>query len=360
MTFKSIPVNLGSISFISKSDCKNYFQDLRDKYSYNVVITDDISEFEHLYNLVICRDKVRKCIKLHGDIYAFKVIHENRTSVAFEYRCENGYRSMFSLQKAINVAVKCKIPPKMKRTIKSKEFDLSPTTRDEIDHGDKVKAFERFLPYKTGKSLYYSVHRESATARFATIFSKFQEGTKIYRNEHEKIFDDFRYLIRYGSGWHFQECLKLSGGIDYIYIDTSDGRFYGVCKNGKRVKFYYYQLAEQLASKRFMAFNKTLDTRSQSFIFGHNGYVYIMLNPAFDNVVKIGWSADVKQRVSQLSIGAPVDYEVVFKIKYMYAYELEQITHFWFSEYNVNREFFNIECLEAVKTFLSEYVKKNT
>ena len=41
------------------------------------------------------------------------------------------------------------------------------------------------------------------------------------------------------------------------------------------------------------------------------GYIYIMVNPALQNMVKIGYAADVEARRKQLSTTAlPYDYEV--------------------------------------------------
>lgn len=91
--------------------------------------------------------------------------------------------------------------------------------------------------------------------------------------------------------------------------------------------------------------------------------IYIMLNPAFPNLVKIGrTSRDVQTRKHELSknTNIPFDFEVVYREYVTDSFLAEQRIHFELDIYrvNANREFFKLElsyAIERVKEILVKY-----
>lgn len=87
------------------------------------------------------------------------------------------------------------------------------------------------------------------------------------------------------------------------------------------------------------------------------GYVYLMINPAFPNLVKIGRTAKSSEaRAAELSTtGTPDKFIVVFDVLVDDCIELESEMHaiFTSSRYANNREFFEIPLKTAIETLQS-------
>ena len=82
------------------------------------------------------------------------------------------------------------------------------------------------------------------------------------------------------------------------------------------------------------------------------GYVYLMINPAFPDLIKIGRTAKTTdERASELfTTGTPGKFIVAFELLVEDCIELEREMHELFSEYRYaeNREFFQIPLKEAI------------
>ena len=83
------------------------------------------------------------------------------------------------------------------------------------------------------------------------------------------------------------------------------------------------------------------------------GIVYVLKNPAFPNLVKIGMSnrSEVEKRMSELyTTGVPLPFECVFAGKVENPKMVEAALHHAFlnSRINASREFFEIEDSQAI------------
>ncbi len=85
-----------------------------------------------------------------------------------------------------------------------------------------------------------------------------------------------------------------------------------------------------------------------------SGIVYVLVNPAMPNLIKIGFSAneDVKIRMAQLygTPGVPLPFECVYAAKVSNAPQVEKALHTAFGPDRINprREFFEIEPAQAI------------
>ena len=85
-----------------------------------------------------------------------------------------------------------------------------------------------------------------------------------------------------------------------------------------------------------------------------SGIVYILINPAMPNLIKIGFSSneDVKIRMAQLygTPGVPLPFECVYAAKVSNAPRVEKALHTAFGPDRINprREFFEIEPAQAI------------
>lgn len=74
--------------------------------------------------------------------------------------------------------------------------------------------------------------------------------------------------------------------------------------------------------------------------------VYILTNPVIPDLVKVGWTTNLEERVRQLSShsGVPVPFEVYYACKVSDAAKVEKCIHDGFGDHRVNprREFFEI------------------
>ena len=87
---------------------------------------------------------------------------------------------------------------------------------------------------------------------------------------------------------------------------------------------------------------------------GRIGFVYVLLNPSFPRLVKIGRTArDPRNRAGELSrhAGVPDDFIVLYDELVADAKQVEDLLHAKFSEYRArkNKEFFEIPAKEAIK-----------
>ncbi|MFZ7216164.1 GIY-YIG nuclease family protein [Avibacterium avium] len=97
------------------------------------------------------------------------------------------------------------------------------------------------------------------------------------------------------------------------------------------------------------------------------GWVYILSNPAMQNLLKIGYTdRDPFGRAKEISqaTGVPFDFVVDYQIYVSHPYEVEQKTHRQLSKYRVNnnREFFQCsyeDAIYAIKEVISLYEKEN-
>jgi hypothetical protein len=82
------------------------------------------------------------------------------------------------------------------------------------------------------------------------------------------------------------------------------------------------------------------------------GYVYILINHSFPNLVKIGKTAnDPLERADQLdSTGVPTPFVVVYARKFLDCHKAEKAMHEYFVEYRSrkNREFFEVSATQAI------------
>jgi hypothetical protein len=82
------------------------------------------------------------------------------------------------------------------------------------------------------------------------------------------------------------------------------------------------------------------------------GYVYVLVNPSFPNLVKIGKTVnDPYDRANQLdSTGVPTPFIVVFAKKFENCHNAERSAHEYFKERRSrrNREFFEINTTQAI------------
>jgi CarD family transcriptional regulator len=89
------------------------------------------------------------------------------------------------------------------------------------------------------------------------------------------------------------------------------------------------------------------------------GYIYLLKNPAFPKLLKIGYTNrnDIEDRVRELSAssGVPYPFVVVFSQQVRNAKALELDIHEKFSSYRTNnrREFFEIDSAPVIKYILS-------
>jgi hypothetical protein len=93
-----------------------------------------------------------------------------------------------------------------------------------------------------------------------------------------------------------------------------------------------------------------------------NGHVYVLMNPAFPSLIKIGMTAKTPQeRAAELSTtGTPEKYLVVHSIFVNDAFFLEKKLHEFFNDkrYNPNREFFEVkvsECIDAISNIIESH-----
>ncbi|MFZ7129052.1 GIY-YIG nuclease family protein [Avibacterium avium] len=97
------------------------------------------------------------------------------------------------------------------------------------------------------------------------------------------------------------------------------------------------------------------------------GWVYILSNPAMQNLLKIGYTdRDPFGRAKEISqaTGVPFDFVVDYQIYVSHPYEVEQKTHQQLSKYRVNnnREFFQCsyeDAIYAIKEVISLCEKEN-
>lgn len=83
------------------------------------------------------------------------------------------------------------------------------------------------------------------------------------------------------------------------------------------------------------------------------GIVYILINPAIPNMIKVGMTTveDVKLRMAQLyTTGVPLPFECVYAAKVANHEKVEKALHIAFGPDRVNpkREFFEIEATQAI------------
>ena len=88
------------------------------------------------------------------------------------------------------------------------------------------------------------------------------------------------------------------------------------------------------------------------------GFIYIMSNPAFPNLIKIGKSRKdpTTDRVSELNqTGVPQPFKVEYYALVENENYLEQELHEFYDSQrpNKSREFFSVDCSEAIKTIRS-------
>jgi uncharacterized protein YfbU (UPF0304 family) len=89
------------------------------------------------------------------------------------------------------------------------------------------------------------------------------------------------------------------------------------------------------------------------FIDSNQGIVYILINPAIPNMIKIGMTnqEDVKMRMAQLyTTGIPLPFECIYAAKVHNYEKVEKALHTAFGPDRVNprREFFEIEAAQAI------------
>lgn len=84
------------------------------------------------------------------------------------------------------------------------------------------------------------------------------------------------------------------------------------------------------------------------------GYVYILTNPSYkDNIIKIGYTVDLKQRLAQLDrTGVPTPFDPYMTVQTAKYKELEKVIHHELDKLTdfrtrENREFFEIDPVDA-------------
>ena len=83
--------------------------------------------------------------------------------------------------------------------------------------------------------------------------------------------------------------------------------------------------------------------------------VYLLSNPAFEGLYKIGITNNIKHRIKQLDTGVPAPFklEVLFKAKGRKASRVEQMLHNFFNELRaVNGEFFELDDTNIIQLIL--------
>jgi len=82
------------------------------------------------------------------------------------------------------------------------------------------------------------------------------------------------------------------------------------------------------------------------------GYIYVLSNPAFPHLVKIGQTQRTPElRCKQLSerTGVPDDFKIEFSQKVSDCIVVEQKIHEQLQEFHHNKEFFNVSVAQAIK-----------
>ncbi|HHL19049.1 MAG TPA: GIY-YIG nuclease family protein [Thiothrix sp.] len=84
------------------------------------------------------------------------------------------------------------------------------------------------------------------------------------------------------------------------------------------------------------------------------GFIYVLSNPAFDGLLKIGFTTrSVKQRAKELyGTGVPDPFKIEYSKKLANAYKIEQQVHICLRKYRHkrNREFFKCDLKTAINT----------
>jgi len=84
------------------------------------------------------------------------------------------------------------------------------------------------------------------------------------------------------------------------------------------------------------------------------GFVYVLSNPAFKGLLKIGFTTrNVKQRAKELyGTGVPDPFKIEYSKKLANAYKVEQQVHIYLRKYRHkrNREFFKCDLKTAIDT----------
>ena len=81
------------------------------------------------------------------------------------------------------------------------------------------------------------------------------------------------------------------------------------------------------------------------------GVVYVLVNPAFDNYVKVGRTVDLEQRLRQLdNTSVPLPFRCVYAIKVEDEMTVERLVHQAFADVRVRstREFFEIDAQRVI------------
>lgn len=88
-----------------------------------------------------------------------------------------------------------------------------------------------------------------------------------------------------------------------------------------------------------------------------NGFIYVLLNPAFPNMVKIGLTKGTSERRARnisSATGVPTDFIVLYDTLVNDVKEAEKEVHAYFSDYRVNkrREFFYVPPKLAIRALI--------
>lgn len=78
-----------------------------------------------------------------------------------------------------------------------------------------------------------------------------------------------------------------------------------------------------------------------------DGYLYIISNPAFPDLLKIGFSYWPERRRATLSTGAPYDYRIEYEVRVENTREAESNAHFYLRPKWVRGEWFRVSIKEA-------------
>jgi hypothetical protein len=103
----------------------------------------------------------------------------------------------------------------------------------------------------------------------------------------------------------------------------------------------------------WMAEYKTVDGSS----WQKAGHVYVCINPFFPNLVKIGWSRDLKERINGLSTSVPKRFRLISCIRSLDPHQLEASMHTHFARFRhrtaegVLTEYFKLEAAEVEAYF---------
>lgn len=97
---------------------------------------------------------------------------------------------------------------------------------------------------------------------------------------------------------------------------------------------------------------RTLNGNSASYKNGDGGFVYILVNPSWPGICKIGFTTStVEKRVNEINnAGSLIDWESIFLYQCARPYDLEQAIHrhLDFCRSRQNREFFEISIENAI------------